>query len=138
MSTTTPPLAPHYHNPGFLALIEEARTRVRTYSIDEFLDRLQGGERFVLLDTREDLEWARGHLPGAYHMSKGIIERDIETSVPDKATPIVCYCGGGYRSVLVCDNLQRMGYTNVVSLDGGWRDWNARGLPVAESQNGSR
>jgi rhodanese-related sulfurtransferase len=130
VTATQPPAAPHYHNPSFLALIDEARTRVRTFSIDEFLERLQRGERFVLLDNREDVEWERGHLPGAHHMSKGVIERDIETSIPDKTTPIVCYCGGGYRSVLVCDNLQKMGYTNCISLDGGWRDWNARALPT--------
>jgi rhodanese-related sulfurtransferase len=120
----------HYHNPGFLALVDDARARVRSFSIDEFVDRLTHGEMFVLLDNREDLEWQAGHLPGAHHLSKGVIERDIETMIPDKATPIVCYCGGGYRSVLVADNLQRMGYRNVVSLDGGWRGWNERGLPT--------
>lgn len=130
MSTADPEPNAHYHNPGFLALVDDARTRVRTFGIDEFLERLQRGERYVVLDNREDLEWQRGHLPGAYHMSKGVIEREIETAVPDKRTPIVCYCGGGYRSVLVCDNLQRMGYVNCVSLDGGWRDWNTRGLPI--------
>ena len=132
------PLAVHHHNPGFLALVEEARARVRTLSIDDFVARLQQGERFVLLDNREDLEWSRGHLPGAYHMSKGIIERDIETAIPEKATPIVCYCGGGFRSVLVADNLQRMGYTNVISLDGGWRGWNERGLPTVTPKDESR
>ena len=125
-----PTVAVHHHHPGVLALVEDARARVRTLTIDDFVARLQEGERFVLLDNREDLEWSRGHLPGAYHMSKGIIERDIETAIPDKATPIVCYCGGGFRSVLVADNLQRMGYTNVISLDGGWRGWNERGLPT--------
>lgn len=136
--TATPPLPAHHHSPGFLALVNEARARVREFSIDEFVDRLQQGERFVLLDNREDLEWERGHLPGAYHMSKGIIERDIETAIPDKATPIVCYCGGGYRSALVADNLQRMGYTNVISLDGGWRAWNTRGLPTVTPEPGAR
>jgi len=130
VSTTDPEAKAHYHNPGFLALIDDARSRVRTFGVDEFLERLERGERFVLLDNREDGEWERGHLPGAHHMGKGIVERDIETAVPDRSTPIVCYCGGGFRSVLVCDNLQRMGYTNCISLDGGWRDWNARGLPV--------
>jgi rhodanese-related sulfurtransferase len=133
---STPPAA-HYHNPGFAALVDEARARVRAFSIEEFVERLEHGERFVLLDNREDLEWQAGHLPGAHHMSKGVIERDIETAIPDKATPIVCYCGGGYRSVLVADNLQRMGYTNVVSLDGGWRGWNERGMPTVTPAPGS-
>jgi rhodanese-related sulfurtransferase len=110
--------------------VDEARSRVRTFSIEEFVERLQRGETFVLLDNREDHEWQAGHLPGAHHLSKGVIEREIEGAIADRATPIVCYCGGGYRSVLVCDNLQRMGYTNVVSLDGGFRGWNARGMPT--------
>jgi len=130
VSSSQPTVAHHYHNPGFLRLVEEARERVRTFSIEEFVERLQRGERFVLLDNREEHEWRRGHLPGAHHMSKGVIERDIETAITEKDTPIVCYCGGGYRSVLVCDSLQRMGYTNVVSLDGGFRGWNARGMPT--------
>ena len=121
----------HDHSPGFLALVQDANTRVREYTIDEFVERLRTGERFVLLDTREDHEWEKGHLPGAHHMSKGTIERDIEKAIPEKDTAIVCYCGGGFRSALVCDNLQKMGDTNAVSLDGGWRGWTARGLPVA-------
>jgi rhodanese-related sulfurtransferase len=125
-----PTTATHDHNPGFLALVDEARARVRTFSIDDFVARLERGERFVLLDNREDFEWQGGHLPGAHHLSKGVIEREIETAIPDRATPIVCYCGGGYRSVLVADSLQRMGYSNVISLDGGWRGWNERGLPT--------
>ncbi len=124
------PQAARRHGPGFLALVEEARSRVRTFAIDDFLERLRRGERFVLLDNREDHEWQRGHLPGAHHLSKGVLEREIENAVPDRDTPIVCYCGGGYRSVLACDNLQRMGYTDVISLDGGWRDWTSRGLPT--------
>ena len=120
----------HAHSNGFLTLVEDARTRVRETTIDEFVERMRAGEQFVLLDNREDHEWAAGHIPGAHHMGKGVIERDIETAIPAKDTPIVCYCGGGFRSVLVCDNLQRMGYTNVISLDGGWRGWNERGLPV--------
>lgn len=130
MTMTEAPPTKHAHNPGFLALIEEAKTRVRTCSIEEFIAKLQAGERFVLVDTREESEWAAGHLPSAHHLSKGIIERDIETAIPDKNTPIVTYCGGGFRSVLASDNLQKMGYTNVISLDGGWRGWNERGLPV--------
>lgn len=120
---------PH-HAPGFLALVRDAKSRTRQIGIDEYLARAQRGEPAVLVDTREDNEWDRGHLPGAIHLSKGIIERDIETTVPDKGAPIVCYCGGGFRSALVCDNLQKMGYTNVISMDGGFRGWAARGLPI--------
>jgi len=118
------------HMPGFLALVQDAKRRVREFSIDEFRVRVAGGERFVLLDTREDREWEQGHLPGARHMSKGTIERDIEREIPDKDAPIVCYCGGGFRSALVCDNLQKMGYTNVTSMDGGFRGWRDAGLPL--------
>lgn len=120
----------HHHSPGFLALVDDAKSRVRQFTIEEYLERVGRGEDYVLVDTREDHEWQRGHLPGATHLSKGIIERDIEQTFGDKATPIVCYCGGGYRSALVCDNLQKMGYTDVISLDGGYRGWIARGLPV--------
>ena len=119
---------PH-HSPGFLALVRDAKSRVRQITIDEYLAR-DRGEPAILVDTREDHEWALGHLPGAIHLSKGIIERDIEKAIPDRSTSIVCYCGGGYRSALVCDNLQKMGYTNVVSMDGGFRGWSGRGLPV--------
>ena len=123
------PHDPH-HSPGFLALVRDAKSRVREISIDEHLARTRRGEPSILVDTREDHEWERGHLPGSIHLSKGIIERDVEQAVPDKAAPIVCYCGGGFRSALVCDNLQKMGYTNVISMDGGFRGWAARGLPV--------
>jgi rhodanese-related sulfurtransferase len=118
------------HSPGFLALVTDAKTRVREISIDDYRARVARGEKLILVDTREDNEWARGHLPGATHLSKGIIERDIEKAVAEKAAPIVCYCGGGFRSALVADNLQKMGYTNVISLDGGFRGWTERGLPV--------
>lgn len=130
MSTAEPPVSQRSHGPAFLALVDEARTRVRTFSIEEFIERLQRGERFVLLDNREDHEWQGGHLPGAHHMSKGVLEREIEAALPDRDTPIVCYCGRGYRSVLACDSLQRMGYANVVSLDGGWHGWLERGMPT--------
>ena len=120
----------HAHSEGFLAIVKDAKSRVSEMTIEEFLERLERGERYVLLDTREDLEWAKGHLPGAHHMSKGVIERDIESAIPDKDAPIVLYCGGGFRSALAADNLQRMGYRNVISLDGGWRGWNERGLPI--------
>jgi rhodanese-related sulfurtransferase len=122
---------PH-HSPGFLALVADAKTRVRQWTIDHFLERSKRGEPYILIDTREDHEWARGHLPGAIHLSKGTIERDIERAIPDKSAPIVCYCGGGFRSALVCDNLQKMGYTACVSMDGGFRGWCGRGLPVEQ------
>ena len=118
------------HSPEFLRLVDEAKQRVPEFSIEEFCGRLEAGERYILVDTREDHEWAKGHLPGAYHISRGILERDIEKAVPEKDAPMVLYCGGGFRSALAADNLQRMGYTSVVSLDGGWRGWLALGLPV--------
>ena len=118
---------PHTHSPGFLRLVEDTRERVKHFSIEEFLARLEAGERYILLDVREESEWARGHLPSAHHLSKGIIEREIEQAIPDPDTPIVLYCGGGFRSVLTADNLQKMGYTNVVSMAGGIRDWRRKG-----------
>lgn len=118
------------HAPAFLALVNDARTRIRECTVDDVRARLERGERFALIDTREESEWARGHLPGARHLSKGIIERDIERAIPDRTTPIVLYCGGGFRSALAADALQKMGYTDVVSMDGGWRVWTERGLPV--------
>jgi len=120
------------HSPGFLALVADAKKRIRQWTIDEYLARAKNGEKLILVDTREDNEWARGHLPEAIHLSKGTIERDIEQTIPDKDAPIVCYCGGGFRSALVCDNLQKMGYTNAVSMDGGFRGWAGRGLPVKQ------
>ena len=117
------------HSPGFLALVQDAKTRVRTISIPEYNQRRARHEHQILVDVREDHEWVNGRLPGAVHLSKGTIERDIESHF-DRETPIVCYCGGGYRSALVCDNLQKMGYKNVVSLDGGYRGWVAANLPV--------
>jgi rhodanese-related sulfurtransferase len=120
----------HQHSPGFLAIVNDAKQHVREMTIDEYRRRVEAGERIALVDVREDHEWEKGHLPGAVHISKGIIERDIETSIPDKDAPIVCQCGGGFRSALVCENLQRMGYTNTWSLDGGYRGWVAKGLPV--------
>lgn len=118
------------HSPGFLALVNDAKSRVREIDIDRYLEMRAAGEPHVLIDTREESEWAAGRLEGAVHLSKGIIERDIETRVPDKTQTLVLYCGGGYRSALAADNLQRMGYENCISLDGGWRGWNDRGLPV--------
>jgi rhodanese-related sulfurtransferase len=123
---------PPEHAPGFLALIRDARQRVKTMALADYVAQLGRGEQPLLVDVREDREWDAGHLPGAMHLGKGVIERDIEAAVPDPTTPIVLYCGGGFRSVLVCENLQRMGYTNCVSLDGGWRGWNQLGLPVVK------
>jgi rhodanese-related sulfurtransferase len=116
------------HNPGFLALVNDAKSRVKQIDIDQYKKMTPEGH--VLIDTREDREWEAGHAAGAVHLSKGVIERDIESEVPDKATTLVLYCGGGYRSALVADALQKMGYKNAISLDGGWRAWNAAGLPV--------
>jgi len=118
------------HSPGFLKLVNDAKTRIREVTVDDVKAMLDRGEEFELIDTREDNEFARGHLPGARHLSKGIIERDIETTVPDPRTRIVLYCGGGFRSALVADALQRMGYRNVVSMDGGWREWTDRLFPI--------
>jgi rhodanese-related sulfurtransferase len=118
------------HNPGFLALVQHAKARVKEIDIEQYQKMPREGH--LLVDVREDREWAEGHAAGAVHMSKGIIERDIETRVPDAATTMVLYCGGGYRSALVADALETMGYRNVISLDGGWRAWNEAGLPVAK------
>ena len=118
------------HAPGFLALVNEAKRRIHEISIDDYNARTASGERLILVDVREDNEWQSGHLPGALHLGKGIIERDIEQAIPDKSAPIVCQCGGGFRSALVCENLQRMGYTNTMSLDGGYKGWIAKGLPL--------
>jgi rhodanese-related sulfurtransferase len=118
------------HNPGFLRLVEAARQRIREVSIDDVRAMQQSGDRFHLLDVREQDEFARGHLPGARHLGKGIIERDIEATIPDHDAPIVLYCGGGYRSALAADALRQMGYTHVLSMWGGWRGWTEAGLPV--------
>jgi rhodanese-related sulfurtransferase len=120
------------HAPGFLNLVDDAKTRIRETNVQEVKQRLDAKETFKLIDVREENEWAKGHLPGAVHMCKGIIERDMENAVPGKATPIVLYCGGGYRSALVADNLQKMGYTNVISMDGGWRGWTEAGFPTVK------
>ena len=103
---------------------------MRVFSVEEFLARLQAGERYILIDVREDSEWALGHLPGAHHMGRGILERDIEQAIPDPDAPIVLYCGDGLRSALAADNLRQLGYANATSLDGGWSAWTERGLPV--------
>ena len=115
------------HSPAFLQLVNEARARVKECGIADVQRRLDAGEKFALVDVREESEFAAGHLPGAIPLGKGIIERDIERVLPDHSAPIVLYCGGGFRSVLAAENIQKMGYRNVVSMDGGWRAWNAAG-----------
>jgi rhodanese-related sulfurtransferase len=118
------------HSPGFLKLVDDAKARIKEADFREIKRRMDGREKLTLIDVREDNEWARGHLPGAVHLGKGIIERDIEQAFPDKEASLVLYCGGGFRSALVADNLQEMGYTNVISMDGGWSGWTAAGYPV--------
>ncbi|MBA4066002.1 MAG: sulfurtransferase [Isosphaera sp.] len=120
------------HAPGFLKLVADARSRVRECTLEDVRARLAAGDRFVLVDVREDREFAAGHAAGAVHLGKGVIERDIEARVPDPATPLVLYCGGGFRSALAADALQKMGYTNVVSMDGGWAAWVKAGLPTEQ------
>ena len=120
----------HQHSARFLKIVEDARKRVREVSTDDVKARLDRSENFLLLDVREESEYANDHLPGAIHLGKGIIERDIEERVPDLDTPLVLYCGGGYRSALAADNIQRMGYTNVLSMDGGIRGWREKHFPL--------
>jgi rhodanese-related sulfurtransferase len=118
------------HSPGFLKLVESVKTRIRETDVHDVKRRLDAGERFFLVDVREESEWSRGHLPGAIHLSKGIIERDIEKTIADPSAAIVLYCGGGFRSALAADSLQQMGYSNVRSMDGGWRVWLDVAYPV--------
>jgi rhodanese-related sulfurtransferase len=119
-----------HHNPKFLQIVNDARSRVKECTVDDVKARLDAGVKFVLIDVREESEWAKDHLPGAVHLGKGIIERDVETKYPDPATPMVLYCGGGFRSALSADNLQKMGYTDVISMDGGIRGWREKGYPL--------
>jgi rhodanese-related sulfurtransferase len=118
------------HTNAFLKVVEEAKNAIRETDVDTIAARMEAGEEFVLIDVREDREWANGHIKGAIHLGKGVIERDIERTIGDPATELVLYCGGGFRSALAAEVLQRMGYTNVSSMDGGWRVWNERGFPV--------
>ena len=118
------------HTPAFLAVVADAKTRVTECTVADVRAKQASGEAFTLVDVREESEYAAGHLPGAIHIGKGVIERDIETKLPDPATPLVLYCGGGFRSALAADVIQRMGYSNVLSMDGGWRAWNDAGLPT--------
>jgi len=118
------------HNPGFLKLVNEAKSRVKETDMGGYKKMLADGSKHVLVDVREDNEWAAGHAAGSVHLGKGVIERDIETQIPDKSTTLVLYCGGGFRSALVADTLQQMGYTGAISLDGGWGAYKQSGLPL--------
>ena len=120
------------HSAGFLKIVEDAKSRVRELTVDQVKAKVDRGEHFMLVDVREDNEWVKDHVTGAIHLGKGIIERDAEKSLPDKATEIVLYCGGGFRSALAADNLQKMGYTNVFSMDGGIRDWREKGYRLTK------
>lgn len=118
------------HGPRFLKLVEDARARVRECTVADVVGRLARGEAVRLVDVREESEFAAGHLPGAVHVGKGILERDAEATFPDPSAELVLYCGGGFRSVLAAEALGKMGYTNVISMDGGFRGWRAAGQPV--------
>jgi rhodanese-related sulfurtransferase len=120
----------HQHSARFLRIVEDAKARVREVSIDDVKARLDRGDKFILVDVREESEYTKDHLPGAIHLGKGVIERDIEERVPELNTPVVLYCGGGYRSALAADNLQKMGYSNVLSMNGGIRGWREKHFPL--------
>ena len=120
----------HQHPPLFLKIVDDAKTRIRETNVPEVKKRMDRGDKFLLVDVREESEYAKDHLPAAVHMGKGVIERDIEMRVPDLNTEMILYCGGGFRSALAADNLQKMGYTNVESMDGGWKGWVEAGLPT--------
>jgi rhodanese-related sulfurtransferase len=121
-----------HHSPRFLQLVQEARARVKELTVDQVKAMLDQGHPFHLIDVREESEWAKDHLPRALHMGKGVIERDVERCLPNTGAEIVLYCGGGFRSALAADNLQRMGYTNVFSMDGGIRGWRDKGYPLVK------
>ena len=126
-------MAPN-HPPRFLKIVDDARSRVRETNVDEVKSRMDRGDKFVLVDVREDREFEADHIAGAVHLGKGIIERDVEAKYPALDTPLVLYCGGGFRSALAADNLQKMGYTNVISIDGGIRNWRERSYPLEKSK----
>jgi rhodanese-related sulfurtransferase len=121
-----------HHAPRFLKIVDDAKSRVRQTTVDEVKNRLDSGEKFMLVDIREESEFAGDHLPGAIHLGRGVIERDIEARVPDLNAPMILYCGGGFRSALAADNLQKMGYTNVISMDGGIREWREKSYPLTK------
>jgi rhodanese-related sulfurtransferase len=118
------------HSPRFLKIVNDAKSKVKETTVDEVRQKLDDGEKFLLVDVREESEFAKDHLPGAIHLGKGVIERDIETRVPDEKTPMILYCGGGFRSAMAAENLQKMGYTNVLSMDGGVREWREKKYPM--------
>ena len=118
------------HAPLFLKIVNDAKSRVNEATVDEVKRRIDQNEKFTLVDVREESEFAKDHLPGALHLGKGVIERDIEARMPDLNAPLVLYCGGGFRSALAADNLQKMGYTNVISMDGGIREWREKNYPL--------
>ncbi len=122
----------HHHSPRFLQIVNDAKSRVRECTVDDVKQKLDRGEKFLLVDVREDNEFAKDHLPGAIHLGKGIIERDVEQRVPDLTAPMILYCGGGFRSAMAADNLQNMGYRNVVSMDGGIREWREKKYPLTK------
>jgi rhodanese-related sulfurtransferase len=122
----------HQHPPRFLKIVDDARSRVRETNVDAVKSRIDHGDKFLLVDVREESEFAKDHLPGAIHLGKGVIERDIEERVPQLDTEMVLYCGGGFRSALAADNLQKMGYHNVISMDGGIRGWREKGYPLVK------
>jgi rhodanese-related sulfurtransferase len=119
-----------HHTPRFLQIVDDAKSRVKEASVDQIKQKLDRGEKLLLVDVREESEFAKDHLPGAIHLGKGVIERDVEKRVPDLNAPMVLYCGGGFRSALAADNLQKMGYTNVMSMDGGVREWREKNYPM--------
>jgi rhodanese-related sulfurtransferase len=118
------------HAPRFLKIVNDAKSRVKETTVDQVKQQLDSGDKILLVDVREESEFAKDHLPGAMHLGKGVIERDVETRVPDPNTPMVLYCGGGFRSAMAADNLQKMGYTNVLSMDGGVREWREKNYPM--------
>ncbi len=120
------------HSQGFLDLVNDARARIRETTPEDVRRRQESGERFHFVDVREDAEWQRGHALGAIHLGKGVVERDVERVIPDHSDELVLYCGGGYRSALAADTLAKMGYTNVLSMDGGWKRWKELGYPTEE------
>ena len=122
----------HQHPPLFLKIVDDARTRVRETNVDQVKKRMDRGDKFILVDVREESEFAKDHLPGSIHLGKGVIERDIEARVPDLNAEMILYCGGGFRSALAADNLQKMGYTNVISMDGGIRGWREKNYPLTK------
>jgi rhodanese-related sulfurtransferase len=118
------------HAEGFLNLVRDAKKRIKEEDVQTTKKKLDAGQKMILVDVREESEWARGHIPNAVHLGKGVIERDIEKTIPEKGATVVLYCGGGFRSALAAENLQKMGYTNVISMDGGWREWTQAGFPT--------